>query len=66
MQASQARARAAAPSPHAALSRAPRARRVAVRAAAAGSRQELPIFPLGVVALPHATGPLMIFEPWWG
>jgi hypothetical protein len=25
--------------------------------------KELPIFPLGVVALPHATVPLMIFEP---
>lgn len=25
--------------------------------------REIPIFPLGVVALPHATVPLMIFEP---
>jgi len=26
-------------------------------------RREMPIFPLGIVALPHATVPLMIFEP---
>lgn len=29
---------------------------------AAGQRKELPIFPLNVVALPHAVVPLMIFE----
>lgn len=49
-----------------------RAAGVAVRAAGgedgagAGAKRrtrELPIFPLGVVALPHATVPLMIFEP---
>ncbi|KAI8463336.1 MAG: PUA-like domain-containing protein [Monoraphidium minutum] len=41
-------------------------RRVAPRAAgrdAPGTRKELPMFPLNVVALPHATTPLMIFEP---
>lgn len=49
--------------------RAPGAQRrtLAVRAAggASGSARtiELPIFPLNVVALPHATVPLMIFEP---
>lgn len=51
---------------------APGARRctLAVRAAgdsgsagAKGRTIELPIFPLNVVALPHATVPLMIFEP---
>lgn len=32
-------------------------------AGAKGRTIELPIFPLNVVALPHATVPLMIFEP---
>jgi Lon protease-like protein len=30
--------------------------------AAAGDRKQLPIFPLNVVAMPHAVMPLMIFE----
>jgi ATP-dependent Lon protease len=42
---------------------APHRRRSVRASAAAGERRELPIFPLGVVALPHATVPLMIFEP---
>jgi hypothetical protein len=44
------------------------AHRRVVRAAAGagegpGSRKELPIFPLNVVAVPHAVTPLLIFEP---
>lgn len=31
----------------------------------AGQRKQLPIFPLNVVALPHAVVPLMIFEARW-
>ncbi|KAI8466929.1 MAG: hypothetical protein J3K34DRAFT_524170 [Monoraphidium minutum] len=38
-------------------------RALVVRGAAAPERREIPIFPLGVVPLPHATVPLMIFEP---
>lgn len=29
-------------------------------------RKQMPIFPLGVVAMPHAVVPLMIFEARWG
>jgi Lon protease-like protein len=35
----------------------------AASASGPSTRREIPIFPLGVVALPHATVPLMIFEP---
>ncbi|GBF97423.1 ATP-dependent protease [Raphidocelis subcapitata] len=43
--------------------RAPRLQPCAAGGGGARTVRELPIFPLGMVALPHATVPLMIFEP---
>jgi Lon protease-like protein len=60
--------RGGAPSPLATPRHRPQNRPLTLRPPAASAsgpstRREIPIFPLGVVALPHATVPLMIFEP---
>jgi hypothetical protein len=51
------------PARPAAPGRAPLRAHAAGGAGAPRTVKELPIFPLNVVALPHATVPLMIFEP---